>query len=147
MRGLNYIKWFIFIITLVGCKSRKNTSTAVWGQRQTETQVEGNTSGVELLSRDSISRYWSFTSDSSFVFHPWIGLWGHSGRLEYLERNTTQIMAGQWLSSYDSTRAAYSEETNSTRASQTLYLLSNWFYLLAVAPIAIGVYCFWRKRF
>ena len=150
MRTLNCIKiiqWFVFInILLFGCKVRKDKSTETRVQHEIEGRVNGTTSYIHWLNIDSTLRYWSYTSDSNFLFHPNDGLWGQSGKLEYLERNIVRIKGAKGRLTYDSTGVTSSEEVNNSRINQTKYVWSNWVWLLGIGFIMIGIYCFHIKK-
>ncbi len=149
MRTLNsikFIQWFVLTnIVLSGCKANKDKSTSMQVQQQTQGRVNGTTSYMHLMSIDSTSRYWRYTTDSSFLFHPNLGLSGQSGKIEYLERNIVGMKADLESVTYDSTGAAYSEEINNTSTSQTKYVWGRMVYLLAIVSVLIGIYHFWRK--
>lgn len=144
---IKFILWIVVInIVLFGCKVRKDKSTSIQVQRQTKGRVNSTLSYIHLLSVDSTSRYWRYTSDSSFLFHPNVGLWGQSGTLEYLERNIVGIKGAKGRLTYDSTGVTSSEEVNNTRITQTKYVWSSWVWLSGIGFIMIGIYCFYIKK-
>ncbi|ERJ59265.1 hypothetical protein [Sphingobacterium paucimobilis] len=146
LNSIKFIQWFVLTnIILFGCKANKDKSTAIRMQQQIEGRVNSTTSYQNWANTDSTSRFWRYTTDSSFLFHPNLGLSGQSGRLEYLERNIVGMKADLERVTYDSTGAAYSEEINNTSTSQTKYVWGRMVYLLAIVSILIGIYKFWRK--
>lgn len=140
----SFILIIFLTIALSGCKLRKDTHTAMRMDRQAEAQVAGTTSWVQLMGSDSTSRYWSFTSDSSFFFHPDYGLRGLSGSVSYIERNAAEIKSTQWKAAYDSVGREHSDMQHDAQISWTRYVGRNWYWLLLITAIVVGIY-WWRR--
>lgn len=141
-----FILFMLTFMALCGCKARKQVRTIDRVERQAEERIEGRTSWMQMIGRDSTSRYWTFTSDSSFYFHPAAGLWAGSGQIAYGEQRVIQQQAAGVEHSYDSSSMDSSkvERRTDSKTSGTPSLGRVW--LLLIVPVLLLIYWRWWKK-
>ncbi|MFD2556015.1 hypothetical protein [Sphingobacterium tabacisoli] len=139
-----FILWILLTTALTGCKLRRDTSAVASSQRQAKSRVEDSTSWFQLIGRDSTSHYWSFSSDSSFYFHPDDGLWGQSGTLHYIEQKRSETNHINYQNTYDSIGMSQHKEESDKRSSQTRFPLMYALWLLLI-PLVLVAYFYWKR--
>ncbi|SKB40456.1 hypothetical protein SAMN05660841_00326 [Sphingobacterium nematocida] len=144
---MNKMISFLLLIIQFGCKVNKEKSELRHTARQSQSRLETSTSWGQLNSQDSSYRYWHYKGDSSFFFHPDLGLWSRSGQIAYGEQRALKRQASTVDHSYDSIGMENNktESMTSSKTSSTPFPRSVW--LLIIIPLALLIYrqC-WRKR-
>lgn len=129
-----------------GCKVKKESAEKLRKVEASQTNLETTISWRDFNTKDSTHRYWHFVADSSFYFHPEMGLSGHAGVLTYGEyRNsavgeTTVKLAYDSLANTQSSLA--SEKSNRWNSAVQRY----WLWLLLI-PLAAVAYWGYKRGF
>ncbi|TDQ78155.1 hypothetical protein [Sphingobacterium yanglingense] len=135
---------FCVLAICYGCKVNKEKSERLLEDRQTQSRLETSTSWLQFNNLDSTHRYWYYTGDSTFFFHPDFGLWGHSGQITYIEQKRSETNRKQLLSQYDSLSTVKAKIQLDSYKIWTSYLMRNWIWFLLL-PILTAVYWMYKK--
>ncbi|SKB49865.1 hypothetical protein SAMN05660841_00897 [Sphingobacterium nematocida] len=131
-------------LTLYSCKSQKTSQLTQRMDSQTQSQTRAGTSWLQFNNLDSTHRYWYYTGDSTFFFHPDFGLWGHSGQITYIEQKSSETNEKQLLSQYDSLSTVKAKIQLDSYKIWTSYFIRNWIWLLLLL-ILTAVYWLGKK--
>lgn len=141
----NKLVSFCVLLIYYGCKVNQEKSERLHTDSRSQSSLEANTAWMQFKSQDSSYRYWYYTSDSSFYFHPDEGLWGQSGRVLYREQKRSEINDINYRMAYDSLGISHSKQESDQRSSWTRYSLTHGVWLLLIPLILLAAY-FYRKR-
>lgn len=138
--------YILHLILCYGCKVNKEKSELRHTARQSQSRLETSTSWGQFNSLDSSYRYWHYTGDSVFFFHPDLGLWSRSGQIAYGEQRALKRQTTSVDHSYDSIGTENNKTESLTSSKKDSYPLSVWSWLLVIIPMALLIYrlC-WRK--
>lgn len=140
-------KMISFLLLIIcGCKVNKEKSELQHTARQSQSRLETSTSWGQFNSQDSSYRYWHYTGDSSFFFHPDLGLWSRSGQIAYGEQRALQLRVTGITLHYDS----LGEESNKAQSQTQVKIVSSpksslIVWLLVIIPLIFATYFYWRK--
>ncbi|TDQ79726.1 hypothetical protein [Sphingobacterium yanglingense] len=142
----NKILYFLLLTVCFGCKVNKEKSERLQEDRQAQSRVESITSWMQFNSNDSSYRYWHYKGDSSFFFHPDLGLWSRSGQIAYGEQRALKRQTTTVDHSYDSIGTENNKTESLTSSKKDSYPLSVWPWLLVIISMILLIYrlC-WRK--
>ena len=103
----------IIILSLLGCRSIKDRSTA--SNRLQQHSAQSTTLGWSFT--DSVGRYWHYRADSILFYHPDVGLYGQGGWLTVSERQVNQgeLVILQDSSNYQSAEATLERVISTNR--------------------------------
>ncbi len=139
------ILYILHLILLYGCKINKEKSERIHTDNHSQGSLETSTSWRQFNSHDSSYRYWFYTGDSSFYFHPDAGLWSHSGQLIYGEKLAVQRQVTKIAHRYDSTKTENSKTENLIYNKTSRNPLWGCILILAMIPVAVLIY-WWRRK-
>ena len=141
------ILYILHLLICSACKINKEKSERLHTDRRSQGSLETSTAWTQFNSQDSSYRYWHYTGDSSFFFHPDLGLWSRSGQLAYGEQAAVRTHSQGAIRSYDSMGYQSNKARVETHRKKGSYPLSVWAWLLVIIPLALLLYrqC-WRKR-
>ncbi|WP_164126438.1 hypothetical protein [Sphingobacterium luzhongxinii] len=140
------ILYFLLLTVCFGCKVNKEKSERLQEGRQMQSRLESTTSWTQFHSQDSSLRYWYYRGDSTFFFHPDIGLWSRAGELRYGEQRAVRTQLDEGVQRYDSLTAERSSKQREARFRKYSDLLSHWRWLLLGIPLLLGIYWYWPKK-
>lgn len=138
------ILYFLLLTVCCGCRVNKEKSERLHVDSQSQSRLEASASWVQVNSQDSSYRYWYFSGDSSFFFHPDQGLWSRSGQIVYGEQRALKQQVAAVEHSYDSLGSESDQVQQQTHTKKTTYPLYSWLWALAIIPIVVVFY--WRRR-
>ena len=101
------IRCFFVLAVLCGCKINKEKTEQQYFERQ---QAYSNFQQRQLADfriMDSIGRYWTFSTDSLFYYHPDSGLRGSRGELSLWE---DKLHKQSWTLAVDSNRVESTDQ-------------------------------------
>lgn len=138
--------YILHLILCYGCKVNKEKSELRHTARQSQSRLETSTSWGQFNNQDSSYRYWHYKGDSSFFFHPDLGLWSSSGQITYGEQRALKRQASTVDHSYDSIGMENNktESMASSKTSGTPFPRSVW--LLIIIPVLLLIYALWRRK-
>lgn len=143
----NKILYFLLLTVCFGCKVNKEKSERLQEDRQAQSRVESITSWMQFNSNDSSYRYWHYKGDSSFFFHPDLGLWSRSGQIAYGEQSALKLRVTGITQHYDS----LGEESNKAQSQTQVKIVSSpksslIVWLLIIIPMLLLMYALWRRK-
>jgi hypothetical protein len=128
-----------------GCRINKEKSERIHTDNHSQGSLETSTSWTQFNSWDSSYRYWHYTGDSTFFFHPDLGLWSHSGQLIYGEKLAVQRQETAITHNYDSLGVENNRTASLIKVKTDRKRLSGWLWLWSVIPV-LAVYWLCRRR-
>lgn len=138
--------FFLFLsVACYSCRSKRETIKTVQQEVLSETRVGTSASWMQFDDKGSASRYWMFLSDSSFYFRPDEGLWGQSGKVAYIERESFEKKWSNLDIIYDSLAVEDSKLQSDIRSTSIRYPSRSWWWLLSVPIVMVG-WLFWKHR-
>ncbi len=142
-------KLFIICLSLLvvcySCRSKRETIKIAHEEMLSENRIQGSTSWMGFDTKDEVSRYWMFLSDSSFYFHPDEGLWGQVGKVAYIERESFEKKQSNLNIAYDSLSVEDSKLQSDIRSTSIRYPSRSWWWLLSIPIVMVG-WLFWKHR-
>ncbi|MDR2282345.1 MAG: hypothetical protein LBE37_04015 [Sphingobacterium sp.] len=126
---------FFTSCTILSCRTTKEKSELLHMDTRAQSQFSANTSWMQLNRQDSTYRYWHYTGDSTFFFHPDRGLWSRSGQLTYIEQKGSDAKEEKILFQYDSSRTDRTNLRYDNHTKRTTYFLRNWPWILLLGGI------------
>ncbi|MBL1411011.1 hypothetical protein [Sphingobacterium faecale] len=137
---MNKMISFLLLTVCFGCKVNKEKSERLHEDSQSQSSLETSASWMQFNSQDSSLRYWHFRGDSSFFFHPDLGLWSRSGQLAYAEQRALKRQATTVDHRYDSIGMENNKVQHQTYNKRYSYPLFSWLWLLVMIPVAALIY-------
>lgn len=138
---MNYRLIFtIILMCLSSCKLYQQKDKAELQSSHSEWQWNDFAQQWYRLQRDSLSRSWYFSSDSSFRFHPDSGLAAEAGAL-WIQESKARVNT-QHQSMIAATKGSAQNE-HRIKQTKSSFLNANywWFVLLLLIPIVL----LWNK--
>ncbi len=136
---------FFILIVCCSCRVNKEKNKVLHTDRQIDHSLQSNSTWGQFNSWDSSYRYWHFSGDSGFFFHPDFGLWGHTGQLTYGEQVAVQKQILEMAHDYDDVSREKSSTESQIYSKKASTLLLKWLWLLLAIPAGGAVYWYWRK--
>ncbi|SKC10886.1 hypothetical protein SAMN05660841_04290 [Sphingobacterium nematocida] len=136
--------FIILSVLLCACKTQKGTHIIKREDIQQESLLSADASWMQREQLDSSYRYWHYTGDSGFFFHPDLGFWSQSGQLTYIDKKGSYTKDEKGQHQYDNVKI---EKTNLQLDSYkiwTSYFMRNWVWFLLLFILA-AVYWMYRK--
>ncbi|MFD2554734.1 hypothetical protein [Sphingobacterium tabacisoli] len=143
---MNKTIYFLLLTVCFGCKVNKEKSERLQEDRQARSSLESTTSWTQFNSQDSSLRYWYYRGDSTFFFHPDLGLWSRSGELAYSEQRAVQrrVTGIAQHYDYDSLGTESNKIASQSNSKMSGSPVKGWLWFLVLILVAFLIYR-WRK--
>ena len=135
---------FLHLLICSGCKINKEKSERLLMDNQSQGSMQVSSAWRQFNSQDSSYRYWYYTVDSSFYFHPDGGLWGQSGTVQYMEQKQSGTDHINYRNAYDSIGILKNKEESDKHSSRTRSPLVHGLWLLLI-PLVVAAYFYWKR--
>ncbi|MFD2556574.1 hypothetical protein [Sphingobacterium tabacisoli] len=125
----------ILLCIILSCRTAKEKSELLRMNTKAQSVSRTNTSWMQLNRQDSTYRYWHYTGDSIFFFHPDRGLWSRSGQFTYIEQKSSDAKDEKMVFQQDSLRTVKAESQLDTYYRSESHFLKQWPWILLLGVL------------